>query len=606
MQKKSCDGVRAVQPSNNLEVLFMNKAALYHRPESEFAYLYTKELMHIRLRADKDDIATVELVYGDPYMWKGVDNPDTQYWESRSIEMKKILSTNTSDFFEAEITVPTKRVDYLFVVTGVDGEKVIYTDQGLLDYDKTLVTKKYGAFRLPYFHETDRFHAPEWVKQTVWYQIFPERFANGDKSNDPEETKEWNPAETPERQDFYGGDLQGVIDHLDHLTELGVNGIYFTPVFQAFSNHKYDTEDYLDIDKHFGDKEIFKKLVDEAHKRGIKVMLDAVFNHIGDTSAQWQDVLKYQQDSKFADWFHVNQWPATYTPTDDFENAENATYDTFAFTPHMPKLNTANSEVEAYLLKVADYWIREFDIDAWRLDVADEVDHTFWKKFRTTCDAAKKDFYILGEVWHSAQPWLVGDEFTAVMNYAYTDAIKDGFITKKISLEQMASNINTQLTLYRKQVNQMMFNVLDSHDTPRILTVAKNNKNLMKLVETFTYLQPGVPCIYYGDEYAVTGGMDPECRKCMPWEKEFQDENMFEFFKGLVAFRHEYQEILSDSDVEWKIVDNENGIVKFKRGDLKAVFNIGEKPAYFSAENIVFSNLIDGKNVLQYGFVIYK
>lgn len=185
-----------------------------------------------------------------------------------------------------------------------------------------------------------------------------------------------------------------MIDHLEHLTELGVNGIYFTPIFQAFSNHKYDTEDYMEIDKQFGDKELFKTLVKEAHARGIKVMLDAVFNHIGDTSAQWQDVLKNQEKSKFADWFHVNSWPATYTPTDDFENAENATYDTFAFTPHMPKLNTANPEVEAYLLKVADYWISEFDIDAWRLDVADEVDHTFWKKFRTTCDAAKMILYF--------------------------------------------------------------------------------------------------------------------------------------------------------------------------------------------------------------------
>ncbi|MDG4965484.1 glycoside hydrolase family 13 protein [Lactococcus lactis] len=584
----------------------MNKAAIYHRPESEFAYLYAKNLMHVRLQTQKSDVEKVELFYGDPYSWEGLDNPETQYWASQKVEMKKYLSTNISDYFEAEITVATKRVDYLFVITGLDGEKVVYTDQGMFDYDESLVTKKYGAFRLPYFHESDRFKAPEWVKETVWYQIFPERFSNGDKSNDPEGTKAWNPQDVPDRQDFYGGDLQGVIDHLEHLTELGVNGIYFTPIFQAFSNHKYDTEDYMEIDKQFGDKELFKTLVKEAHARGIKVMLDAVFNHIGDTSAQWQDVLKNQEKSKFADWFHVNSWPATYTPTDDFENAENATYDTFAFTPHMPKLNTANPEVEAYLLKVADYWISEFDIDAWRLDVADEVDHTFWKKFRTTCDAAKDDFYILGEVWHSAQPWLVGDEFSAVMNYAYTDAIKDGLITKKISLEQMVSNINTQLTLYRKQVNQMMFNVLDSHDTPRILTVAKNNKNLMKLVETFTFMQPGVPCIYYGDEYAVTGGMDPECRKVMPWEEKDQDLEMFDFFKNLIALRKQYQGILSDSEVEWKIVDSENGIVKFERGSLKAIFNIGEKPAYFSADEVVFSNLVDQNNILQYGFVIYK
>ncbi|PCS01352.1 glycoside hydrolase family 13 protein [Lactococcus fujiensis] len=580
----------------------MNKAAIYHRPESEFAYLYTKDLVHIRLKGAVNDIESAELFYGDPYNW--ISNYTA--WGSQSIQLEKLVSTIESDYFEAEVTVPTKRMDYLFVITDKNGEKVVYNDLGIFPYEEDFVTKKYGAFRLPYFHETDRFKAPAWVKDTVWYQIFPERFANGDPSLNRKDVKPWDPTESPERQDFYGGDLQGVIDHLDHLTDLGINGIYFTPVFKAFSNHKYDTEDYLEIDPDFGDKVVFKKLIDAAHERGIKVMLDAVFNHIGDMSDEWQDVLKNQEKSKYADWFHVNQWPATYTKTDDFEVAENPTYDTFAFTPHMPKLNTANKEVQEYLLKIAEYWIKEFDIDAWRLDVADEVDHAFWKKFRTTCDSAKNDFYILGEIWHSSQPWLAGDEFSAVMNYAYTESIKDGLIDRKISLEQMVSNINNQLMLYRKQTNQVMFNVLDSHDTARILTVAKNNKNLMKLVQAFTYLQPGVPCIYYGDEYALTGGMDPDCRKCMPWEPENQDENMYQFFKELVAFRRKYANVLSDSPLNWKIIDDKNGIVKFERGELKAIFNIGERAAYFVADDVIFSNLVDGKNVLQYGFVIYK
>ncbi len=584
----------------------MNKDAIFHRPESEYAYLYTNEKVHIRIQVTRGDILSAELVYGDPYIWKKIEGKDGQYWKSNVAKMHKTLFTTTSDYFEVEVTVPTKRMDYLFILTSVDGKKVILTDQGVFEYKKKLLNQKYAAFRLPYFHESDRFKSPEWVKDTVWYQIFPERFANGDESNDPAGVKAWNPKEKPERQDFYGGDLQGVIDHLDHLTELGVNGIYFTPLFKAASNHKYDTEDYLEIDPSFGNKVLFKKLVDAAHDRGIKIMLDAVFNHIGDTSSQWLDVLKHQEASKFANWFHVNSWPATYTPTDDFENAENVTYDTFAFTPHMPKLNTSNPEVQDYLLKITEYWIREFDIDAWRLDVADEVDHTFWKKFRMTCDSIKKDFYILGEVWHSAQPWLVGDEFSAVMNYAYTDAIKDGLITKKITLNQMVSNINTQLTLYRKQTNQLMFNVLDSHDTPRILTVAKNNKELMKLVEVFTYLQPGVPCIYYGDEFAMTGDMDPDCRRCMPWSEDLQDANMFSFFKQLVAFRHNYAQVLSDSSVVWKRVDNRRGIVKFERGELKAIFNIGKQPVSFTEDNVVFSNLVEDNSVLQYGFVIYK
>lgn len=584
----------------------MNKAAIYHRPESEFAYLYTEETIHIRLRVARDDIQSVALIYGDPYMFVKRDDESEMVWDYQEVEMKHGLSTAESDFYVTEVGVPHKRMDYLFVITDYDGEKVVYSDSGILPYQVKLLTKKYAAFRMPFFHEVDRFKAPEWVKNTVWYQIFPERFANGNPAINPVGVKEWDPTESPNRQDLYGGDLQGVIDHLDHLTDLGVNGIYFTPVFQAYSNHKYDTEDYLKIDQYFGDLEVFKTLVKEAHQRGIKVMLDAVFNHIGDTSPQWQDVLKHQENSKYADWFHVNQWPATYTPTEDFEVSEAATYDTFAFTPHMPKLNTANPEVQEYLLNIAEYWIKECDIDAWRLDVADEVDHAFWKKFRTTCDAAKDDFYILGEVWHSAQPWLVGDEFSAVMNYAYTNAIIDTFVKEELSLEQMVSAINAQLMLYRKQTNQVMFNILDSHDTPRLLTQAKGSKDLVKQVQAFMYLQPGVPCIYYGDEYGLDGGADPDCRKCMPWTEENQDLEMFAFFKDLVAFRREYAETLSQTDLDWQCVDDTQGVVKLERGALKAVFNKGEQPVSVEEGEIVLAHLAEDNYVQKNGFIIYK
>ncbi|MFK4862549.1 glycoside hydrolase family 13 protein [Lactococcus petauri] len=584
----------------------MNKAAIYHRPESEFAYLYTEETIHIRLRVARDDIQSVALIYGDPYMFVKRDDESEMVWDYQEVEMKHGLSTAESDFYVTEVGVPHKRMDYLFVITDYDGEKVVYSDSGILPYQVKLLTKKYAAFRMPFFHEVDRFKAPEWIKNTVWYQIFPERFANGNPAINPVGVKEWDPTESPNRQDLYGGDLQGVIDHLDHLTDLGVNGIYFTPVFQAYSNHKYDTEDYLKIDQYFGDLEVFKTLVKEAHQRGIKVMLDAVFNHIGDTSPQWQDVLKHQENSKYADWFHVNQWPATYTPTEDFEVSEAATYDTFAFTPHMPKLNTANPEVQEYLLNIAEYWIKECDIDAWRLDVADEVDHAFWKKFRTTCDAAKDDFYILGEVWHSAQPWLVGDEFSAVMNYAYTNAIIDTFVKEELSLEQMVSAINAQLMLYRKQTNQVMFNILDSHDTPRLLTQAKGSKDLVKQVQAFMYLQPGVPCIYYGDEYGLDGGADPDCRKCMPWTEEHQDLEMFAFFKDLVAFRREYAETLSQTDLDWQCVDDTQGVVKLERGALKAVFNKGEQPVSVEEGEIVLAHLAEDNYVQKNGFIIYK
>ena len=578
----------------------MNTGAIYHRPESEFGYLYTKDTMHIRLQVAKNDVSKVELLAGDPYLL------DTERWFEQPYEMDFKLQTELFDYYNIEISAKYKRLSYMFKVTGLDGSEILYTDQGIFPAEETYYLMPNNYFRMPYFHEIDRFKAPDWVKQTVWYQIFPERFANGDQSNDPEGVKEWNPNEVPDRQDFYGGDLQGVIDHLDHLQDLGINGIYFCPIFKANSNHKYDTEDYLHIDPSFGDKEIFKKLVDECHSRGIKVMLDAVFNHMGDTSPQWQDVLKNGKDSRYADWFQINEFPVSYTETEDFEYADDATYDTFAFTPHMPKLNTANVEVQDFLLNIAEYWIKEFDIDAWRLDVANEVDHNFWKRFRRRCDRVKKDFYILGEIWHSSQSWLQGDEFTAVMNYAYTDAIIGYFVHKNISLDKMVSVINSQLMKYRRQTNQMMFNILDSHDTPRILTLAQDDKDLVKQTMAFTYIQPGVPCLYYGDEYGVTGSMDPDCRRCMPWGIEDQDQDMYTFVKKLIRIRRDHDMELSESDLIWELVDQENGVIELQRGNLKAVFNAGIEVVEFSkGKNILLSNLVNENIMEPKGFVIY-
>ncbi len=550
----------------------MNTAAIYHRPDSEFAFLYTADKMRIRLRTARGDIKEAELLHGDTYTLH------QENWYEEPLQMERYLTTNLYDYWICETGAPFKRLAYGFHLKGHDGTEIFYGDHGVFPYQEDYLQMPNNYFRMPYFHESDRFKAPTWVKSTVWYQIFPERFANGDQTNDPEGTLAWG-SKAPDRQDFFGGDLQGVLDHLDHLEELGINGLYFCPIFEAHSNHKYDTIDYLKVDPAFGDEALLKKLIQECHKRGIRVMLDAVFNHMGDVSPQWQDVLKNGAASKYADWFHVNKFPATYTPGDNFEDAKDLTFDVFAFTPHMPKLNTANPEVQKYLLHIARYWIEEFDIDAWRLDVANEVDHGFWKKFRQVCDEAKEDFYILGEIWHSSQSWLQGDEFHAVMNYAYTDAIMGYFVKDEIPMEKMVSEINGQLMLYQDQVNQIQFNVLDSHDTPRLLTEAKGDKDLMKQVVAFTYLQPGVPCIYYGDEYSMTGDMDPDCRKCMVWDPEEQDQDMFDFFQNMVALRKEWQPILSEGRMDWQKADEDSGMVVLAResvdGKLTGIFNTG-------------------------------
>ncbi|MEB4609740.1 glycoside hydrolase family 13 protein [Enterococcus sp. E5-37] len=586
----------------------MDTAAIYHRPESEYAFLYTNTRFRIRLRTRKNDIKKVYVLCGDPY------TITTEKWYQKQRPMKKCLSTNVHDYWEIEVTSETRRLQYAFHVVGEDNTDCFYGDQGIFPYRENVITEPNFYFRIPYFHQIDRFTIPEWVKETVWYQIFPERFANGDKANDPEHTLPWG-SKDPDREDFFGGDLQGVRDHLDYLTDLGVNGIYFCPIFKATSNHKYDTIDYYEVDPAFGDKKLLKNLIDEAHKRGIRIMFDAVFNHMGVHSPQWQDVLKNGEKSIYKDWFHIRFFPVdSYQMTDLPETAENIPYDTFAFTPFMPKLNTANPEVQKYLLDIATYWIKEFDIDGWRLDVANEVDHHFWKKFREAVTENKPDIYILGEIWHSSQAWLQGDEFHAVMNYAFTDSIKDYFAKKKITASQMVSGMNHQQMLYRDQVNEGTFNLLDSHDTARILTLCQGNKELMKSVMAFMFLQKGSPCIYYGTEIGMTGEDDPDCRKCMIWEKEEQDLELFGFIKELVSLRKQLSKIISEGSTQWLIVYDREDKLYFTReleGQIIYVyFNQSKEPWVVEQENEVILSqncqlLEDGKaEIRQYGFLI--
>ncbi|NEW62926.1 alpha-glycosidase [Granulicatella sp. zg-ZJ] len=549
----------------------MELASLYHRPESEYAYLYTKDTMHIRFRAKKDDVKDIVIFYGDPYLM----SETIDALQNKS--MRKIASTKLYDYFQVSVCAPHRRLAYLFVVTSLNDTRYIYSDKGVNIYsDKGLQTISH-YFRLPYFHEKDMVKTPQWVKETVWYQIFPERFANGNPDLSPQNVLSWDSKEHPSRTDFFGGDLQGVLDNLDYLEELGVNGLYFCPIFEASTNHKYDTIDYMQIDRHFGDKSLFKTLVDTAHQKGMKIMLDAVFNHLGHHSKQWQDVLTHQEHSKYKDWFHILRFPVGQTEIVDIENTKNLEYDTFSFSANMPKLNTANEEVQKYLLDIATYWIREFHIDAWRLDVANEVDHHFWKKFYEEAVALNENFYILGEIWHSAQAWLNGDEFHAVMNYAFTDSIKEGILTKKITPEEMISQLQEQMMMYRQQTNEVMFNLLDSHDTPRVLTVAKGDKKRVMCALAFMFMQFGTPCLYYGTEVGMTGEGDPDCRKPMWWDTAKQDKKMLNFTKQLIHFRKSYADVLGTGDVQFTCQQHLVTITRTcGKRMLKGYFNLSE------------------------------
>ena len=512
----------------------MELSAIYHRPESEYAYLYKDKTMHIRIRTKRGDIESIALHYGDPFIFM-----EDHYEDSK--EMVKVTSDALFDYWQVEVSVGYARLQYLFEIKDKQGQSILYGDKGCVENTLENLHYEGNGFKLPYIHEIDACHVPDWVSKTVWYQIFPERFANGNPEISPEGSLAWDSSITPKSEDFFGGDLQGIIDHLDYLQDLGITGLYLCPIFESPSNHKYNTTDYFEIDRHFGDKETFRKLVDQTHQRGMKIMLDAVFNHIGDQSPQWQDVLKHGENSAYKDWFHVQEFPVT---KDKLANPRKLPYHTFAFESYMPKLSTANPQVRDYLLSVATYWIEEFNIDAWRLDVANEVDHQFWRDFRKAVLAKKTDLYILGEVWHTSQPWLNGDEFHAVMNYPLSDSIKDYFLRGVKKTSQFIDEINGQSMYYRQQISEVMFNLLDSHDTERILATAKGDGQLVKSALACLFLQRGTPCFYYGTELELDGGPDPDCRRVMPWERISSDNDMLDFMKKLIQLRKDASGII--------------------------------------------------------------
>ncbi|WP_081970189.1 alpha-glycosidase [Paenibacillus sp. FSL P4-0081] len=505
----------ATAPGNSIEL-----ECLYHSPQGKWAYAYNSTTFHLRLRSKKNNVKRVFALTGDKYDWEH---------HHQELEMLKVGSDAYFDYWEAEVTPERKRFSYGFRLE-TDAETVWMVESGF--YRKEQPTPPGGYYEMPYIHEVDLLHVPEWAKSAVFYQIMPDRFANGDPANDPEGTLEWGA--TPANDSFFGGDLQGIIDHLDYIVELGVTALYLTPIFQAPSNHKYDTVDYGTIDSSFGDVELLKQLVSLAHSKGLKVVLDAVFNHTSAEFPPFKDVIEHGAASKYANWFHIYDYPVK-------AEGDNPNYDTFGFFAGMPKLNTANPETKEYLLDITRFWLSEVQIDGWRLDVANEVDHVFWREFRQAVKEINPEAFIIGEVWSDSLNWLQGDQFDSVMNYPFSDRLLEYFRGEEINPAAFASHIYGLLMRYPRQANEVLFNLLASHDTPRVLTRLGGDTRRLKLTVTFLLTFTGTPCIFYGDEIGLTGEDDPDCRKCMIWEEDRQDRELFSFYQRMIALRKEHK-----------------------------------------------------------------
>ncbi len=510
----------------------MDFNAVYHRANDNFCYPLDKDKLVINIKTGYD-VKYVNIIQGDPFRAGILGGGETWYGDAVNIPFKKRLKNQL--WWTTTIEPEYKRLKYFFELQ-TEHEKWFYFEDGFVsEAQMQLEGRSRQCFVFPWMNPADIPVTPSWVNDTIWYQIFPERFCNGDPSINPEGTLPWRNRGSVTNEEFFGGDLEGIIHKLDYLKELGVSGLYLTPVNESPTSHKYDTTDYKKIDPHFGSEDTMRTLVKEAHNRGIRVMLDGVFNHTGENFAPWQDVREKGPESPYWDWFMVNEWPFH---NEDGGCAKNKQYYTFAFYDTMPKLNTSNPSVRKYLLEVCESWVRDYDVDGIRLDVANEISHVFCKELRIHLKAIKPDLYILGEIWHDAMPWLRGDEFDAVMNYPLGESIKDFWIDKSLTNEDFEFTINRCYTGYMQQTNDVLFNLLDSHDTKRLRSDVKNlDEYFQQLAVLFT--MPGSPCIYYGTEIAMEGNYDPDCRRCMPWEdiEAGMYEERMEIVKSLLHLR---------------------------------------------------------------------
>lgn len=521
----------------------MEHAAIRHFADRRYCYAVAKGRILIRLETKKGDVDRVVLHVQEKYL--PVAFMDTR----REYVMERAYSDRYIDYHEAVVDVDMVCLRYFFEIWDTAGNVAYYGDHGFYE---ECITDTERMFDCPQnLREEEQFVLPVWARDKVVYQIFPARFATDKDVGDDV----WYQAPIGHKADLKGS-LRGIISRLGYLEELGVDILYLTPIFSSDSSHKYNIDDYYRIDPSFGDKEDLKELVDRAHALGMRVILDGVFNHTGLGFFAFQDILENKERSRYRDWYYIEDFPLV------MEWGKKPNYKTFSYAFPMPKLNLCNKETADFVIDVASYWIRECDIDGWRLDVADEIHHAFWKRFRREIKAVKEDVLLVGEIWHFAGDFLEGDEWDSVMDYHFYRSVQDLVVSGRStasdflgSLDFVKGNLNCCLQGY-------LWNIIGSHDTERFLTSVGGDKEKLRLAAALQLLLPGMPMIYYGDEAGLTGGPDPDCRRGMPWDR--QDQELIRYYKTLIGVRHAHP-ALTQGAVVSRHADDDRGLIVITR-----------------------------------------
>jgi glycosidase len=512
---------------------------------------------------------------------------------SEELEMNKTWEDQYFEYYECEACTDDYSTEYFFKVE--NGKNVAFFSAAGESTDPNAIVSFVIDKSL-----SSAFDVPSWAIGAVFYEIFPDRFYNGDKETDPRRIAKWG--DKPTTRNFFGGDLKGIVDKLDYLQSLGVEALYLTPIFLSKSNHKYDTSNYFKIDPHFGTDQELKKLIKEAHKKGIRVILDAVFNHTSDDFGAFEDLLQKQQKSKYANWYLPIRFPVKRPRLVKavlnkrlprrvrgwLMSAFPLRYETFAGVPFMPKVNIMNPETADYFMKVAEYWIQEADIDGWRFDVAFGIPYAFWKQLRSKLKKLKHDVYLLGEFGNGnpdPSAWVGQNTFDAVMNYPLRSIIFDFIIDNNVRPTGFHCRLAELTGKLPKKASGISYNLLGSHDTSRLLTLCKGDVKKLKLAVLLQMTLPGAPAIYYGDEVGLSGGIDPDCRRTMSWDEKGWNRDIYNWHKLLIKARREHP-CLRSGQLQMLVMDDEKNVYVFKReeknGYCVVLINDGQAPYKFS------------------------
>lgn len=496
----------------------MIREAIFHRTYSEYSFAESGSLVVVRLRAARGDLDRCTLCFGDRME---PQSPITIF----EAEMHIRFSDALFDYFEVEFDPGVTRLCYYFRLTS-GAETVYYYSDRFRDLPEE---NRQLYYNFHYIRSEDMDSVPDWWRKAVVYQIFPDSFASS-RRHISGESREVRLPGGQLSVSKHGGTLRGVEENLDYIASLGFNCIYLTPIFAANSPHKYDTIDYFEIDPCFGTKDDLRRLVSGCHERGMRLILDGVFNHSGPDFYAFRDLVENGESSRYRDWYYPKSFPLTCSPLPNYE--------CFAYVGSMPKLNTGNPETARYLIDVGLYWIREFDIDGWRLDVANEINHDFWRAFRREVRSLKPDAALIGEIWDDARSFLDGDQFDSAMNYNLTFAIDDFFAYGRLNAREFMQRAQQLLVRYRRRIQQAQLNLIDSHDVPRFLTKCGGDERRLRLAALFLLTHPGVPMLFYGDERGLSGRHEAEYRRPMDWSGS--ECPLSDFIRGAIGLRHKY------------------------------------------------------------------